>query len=593
MRIVLAALNAKYIHSSLALRYLQNACADLEVETILIEFTINDLPEQIAAEIYRHKPDLVAFSCYIWNIIPTLEVLSILHKVRPDLITVLGGPEVSFEPAELLADNPEIDIIVCGEGEVTWRELILTLLPEYRKGQKNFDPLINLPGLALRHGGKIYLTPPRPLISDLAALPSPYNLPGRPVQPPPDPGNRIVYYETSRGCPFSCSFCLSSLTPGVRYFPLERVKAEIAWLVESGVREIKFVDRTFNAHKKRALEIWEFLVTLPPRTKFYFEIVGDLLDEETLSFLATVPPGIFQFEIGVQSTNELANRLCQRKQNFDRLAAAVRQLKESGKIRLHLDLIAGLPQETYASFAASFDAVYNLRPDELQLGFLKLLKGTRLRAQAKEYGYIFMETPPYTVLASQTLSYDEMLRLHRIEDLVNKYANNHLADSAIEFFIREAFPGPFAFYEAFGDFWEKGQLHRHGHDYRGLYAILAEFAAALRPPARDIFLQLLKYEFLRRDRSRRWPAWVPPSNLSERERWLTLNKILEPDFRRRYLPGLTQVPAAELRRHGYLEMFPMHPAHPTQGEATLAFFYYGIPGSRSQAEVYFLPKNIK
>ncbi|QGP92172.1 hypothetical protein MGLY_15360 [Neomoorella glycerini] len=671
MRVLLTTLNAKYIHVNLTLRYLRACCRDLPLDFILEEFTINDRPENIAGRVYRLQPDLVAFSCYIWNIDPTLAVIQILKTVRPDLPILCGGPEVSFDTAAFLAQNPQVDLAITGEGEIPFRTLMEQLAGrQHAPAGGREEPLpasiarpatgrlapgpvpdpAAIPGLAWRRGGEVVVNPPAPPTRDLDAIPFPYqedlDAAGNDLR------QRTVYYETSRGCPFTCGFCLSSTTRGIRYFSLERVKADLTRLLAAGVREIKFVDRTFNAHKKRALAIWEYIASLRPKARFYFEIAGDRLDEEMLAFLDRVPPGLFQFEIGVQTIDPQVNSLCHRSQDWQRLAANVRRLREMGNIRLHLDLIAGLPGEGYAGVGKSFDAVATLKPHEIQLGFLKLLKGTALRARAREFGYRFVDRPPYEVLASSAITYEEMLRLHDVETLLRYHGNSHLADHALAYLAAAAFGGSyFAVYEALAAWWEAWGLMRRGHSQRDLYNHLAAFTASLsrEVPARSLgldipgaprgqearlaalatvmpgrsrqahtsleadncclrpenypvrspgfhppgpaelerFYQLLKFDFLCRDRSRHWPEWVPPSPLTEEERSNYMARITDPRSIEKYMPGLTKEAPASLRRHGFIELFPCRPEKPEHDEPTLVFFYYGPPGS--EAKVYYLP----
>lgn len=588
MRLLLATLNAKYIHSSLTLRYLWAVGRSFPLQQDIAEFTINDMPYSIAAEIYRLNPDIVAFSCYIWNLKPTMEVAAILKKVKPELIIICGGPEVSFETETFMQAYPQVDLVIRGEGEVPWTRF-LTLLAgkeHCKAGRAELDPslLATVPGLAYRTGETISLNQPAPPVENLDLLPSPYQEPTLSHL-----ADRTVYYEGSRGCPFACGFCLSSATRGVRYFSLDRIKEDIARILKAEVREIKFVDRTFNANKEKALAIWEFLVSLRPQARFYFEIAGDRLDEDMLKFLSRVPSGLFQLEIGVQTVNDQVNRRCHRYQNWERLARNVKRLLSYGNLRLHLDLIAGLPGENYASFAHSFNAVYTLYPQEIQLGFLKLLKGTPLRREASTYGYIFLDEPPYEVLASRDLSYEEMLRLHRIAELIEKYCNSHLADHALRYLEATCFASPFAFYEALAAWWEDKGLHRRGHSRLDLYNHLAAFAAGYRSGLDlSLFYQLLKFDLCRHDRSRRWPDWAPPSPLTEKQRSDWMDRITDLAFRRQYLPELADLTPAELRRHGYLELFPCHPEEPVARRPTLVYFYYGPPGSQPAAQVYYL-----
>lgn len=593
MRVLLATLNAKYIHSSLALRYLKSYIACEFPQVLLREFTINESPPAIAGEIYRAGAKVAAFSCYIWNIRETLEVVATLKRVSPETIIVLGGPEVSFDATALLDTNECIDFIVTGEGEKTFLELLRAL-------QAKKEDFSSIHGLCYRDKqGTVRENPPRPPIAMLDDIPSPYG--DIEADRGLDLDNRYVYYECSRGCPFSCQFCLSSTTTGVRFFSLERIEDDLDKLIRAGARQIKFVDRTFNARRSFALAIWRFLLEKVeerkrlglPQPRFYFEIGADLLDgdEETMEFLKKVPPGVFQFEIGVQTADDRVNAIIGRQQKFARLSRVVRRLAESGNIKLHLDLIAGLPTEGYAAFRESFNAVTGLGADELQLGFLKLLKGTELRRRAPEFGYVWVDIPPYQVLASDAVTYDDLLRLERIEDLVTRYYNAHLADEALSYLGAVAFPSAFDMWEAFAAHWVKKGLHRQEHTRARLYDELASFGKGLlayreeaagsegfRPA--DVFLHLLKFGWLQHDQSRRLPEWCPASELDE-------------DEKERLWAALSGSDHRVSRRYGILEAFPFNPLEfktwtklpsektPTANHRrTILCFFYGPPGDR-------------
>ncbi|MCL4514731.1 MAG: B12-binding domain-containing radical SAM protein [Firmicutes bacterium] len=524
IKILLTTLNAKFIHSSLALRYLYSSCRDLPVEFRAAEFDINQELHRIYGDILGKDPEVVAFSCYIWNIEPTLKLVHMLKQVRPSLTTLLGGPEVSYDPGELMANHPAVDYIIFGEGEATFREF-LQYLVEDQPDSPEPEVILGLayrrpPGIESSGISSITVNPPRPLIQDLDSIPSPFCQPELPFQPLDELRNKIVYYESSRGCPFGCRYCLSSLSKGVRNFSLDRVKSDLQVLVDAGVKQVKFVDRTFNIHRGRALEILRFLgekaasngtdATPAPQINFHFEIAGDLLDDAFLDFLTGVPPGLFQFEIGVQSTNPLTLALIDRKTDLGRLKAAVRRLKAAGNIHLHLDLIAGLPGEDYASFQRSFDKVFELRPERLQLGFLKLLKGSSLREHARNFGCIYAAQPPYEVLATDVLRYDELLRLKRIEDLLEKYYNSHHFDHALEFLFRNFFPSPFKFFEAFSAYWEARRLHQIAHRLPALYRHLYDFAG-IRPAILEslpLLRELLRFDYLLLERYAEPPEWL-------------------------------------------------------------------------------------
>jgi len=494
MKIVLAALNAKYIHMSLAVRYLK-AYSGREFDIEIAEYTIKDPALNVAADLHRRRPDVVGFSCYIWNIRETIAVIRILKKVLPRTVIVLGGPEVSHDTAWWMDEVREADFIVMGEGEETFHHLLKELAGE---GRFHF-----VFGLAYRKNDEVILNPPRPKM-DLSAIPSPHRFP----EDVPELSNRVVYFETSRGCPFSCQFCLSGIETGVRYFDLERSKEDLLYLIRSGARLIKFVDRTFNIRRDYALDIFQFLIEHHGGAVFQFEITADIMRPEVLRFLAEhAPPGIFRFEIGVQSTNDLTNELIMRRQNFAKLARTVRMIRESGKIAQHLDLIAGLPGEDYASFRKTFNDVFDLRPEELQLGFLKMLRGTGLRRDAAKYGYIFMDDPPYEVLGNDALSYDDLLRIKRVEDVLEKYWNAHRMDRTIEFLLRHEFASPFDFFQEFGDFWEERGWQKIGHQLEDLFVRLREFLRTRQLKFPQVAEGLMKLDYFLNHRHKPRKIW--------------------------------------------------------------------------------------
>lgn len=486
MNVVLAALNAKYIHTSLALRYLKAFCAG-EFDVQMAEYTIKDPAMGIAADLFSRRPDVVGFSCYIWNIEETIAVIDILRKVMPDVKIVLGGPEVSYDTAEWMKRLPAVDFIVMGEGEETFRDLLRQIA-----GERKYHFVF---GLAYRKEGQEepVITPGRPKL-DLNAIPSPHRF----AEDLPSLGNRVVYFETSRGCPFSCQFCLSSIEVGVRYFDMERVKSDLLYLIESGAKLIKFVDRTFNIKREYAMEIFRFLIDNHRGCVFQFEITADIMRPEVLDFLAEhAPPGIFRFEIGVQSTNDETNLAVQRRQNFAKLTRTVTKIKESGKIAQHLDLIAGLPHEDYDTFRKTFNDVFALRPEELQLGFLKMLRGTGLRRDADKYGYVYMERAPYEMLGNDVMPFADIVRIKRVEDVLEKYWNAHRMDRTMEYLVSRVYPSPFDFFQRFGDFWEARGWSRIGHQLEDLFVRLWSFLLADRPEGLepDVALALLKIDY--------------------------------------------------------------------------------------------------
>jgi len=466
MKVVLATLNAKFIHTSLALRCLK-AYGGKDFDMDIAEYTIKDPAMNIVSDLFARKPDVVGFSCYIWNIEETITVINMLRKVMPELHIILGGPEVSYDVEEWMHRIPEIDFIVVGEGEETFHHLLTEL-----EGSRKFHMVF---GIAYRKKRgetvEVLVNPPRPKLN-LNELPSPYRF----EEDLPQLGSRVVYFETSRGCPFSCQFCLSSIEVGVRYFDIERTKADIIYLIESGAKLIKFVDRTFNIKRDYALEMFQFLIENHRGCVFQFEITADIMRPEVLDYLAEhAPPGIFRFEIGVQSTNDVTNEAVQRRQNWSKLVRTVTKVKQSGKIDQHLDLIAGLPLENYNTFRGTFNDVFALGPEELQLGFLKMLRGTGLRRDANKWGYTYMDRAPYEMLGNDLMPFGDIVRIKRVEDVLEKYWNAHRMDFTLLYLVKEVFPSAFDFFQAFGDYWEERGWQKIGHQLEDLFARLWQF----------------------------------------------------------------------------------------------------------------------
>ncbi|MGE6487788.1 B12-binding domain-containing radical SAM protein [Paenisporosarcina sp. NPDC076898] len=484
MNVVLATLNAKYIHTNLALRCLK-ASAQPEFNPTIAEYTIKDPSFNIVSDIYLKKPKVVGFSCYIWNIEETLKVVRLLKRVSPETIIVLGGPEVSYDSNYWLRRMEEIDFIVMGEGEVSFKQLL-----HYVEGTVSLQ---EVPGICYMQDGKFMIHPQGPKI-DLREMPSPFRF----EEDIPHLSKRITYIETSRGCPFSCQFCLSSIEVGVRYFNREKVKEDIRYLMDHNAKIIKFVDRTFNISRSYAMEMFQFLIDEHrPGVVFQFEITADIMRPEVIQFLNdNAPAGLFRFEIGVQSTNELTNELVKRKQNFAKLTRTVTMVKEGGKIAQHLDLIAGLPEEDYASFKQTFNDVFAMGPEELQLGFLKLLRGTGLRVQAEEYGYVYVDQAPYEIFANNVLTFDDMLRIKQAEDVLEKYWNAHRLDRTVGYLVTETFDTPFDFFQDFGSYWEEKGWSRIGHQLEDLFKRLEEFLMQDGRANMDVVRSLMKIDYL-------------------------------------------------------------------------------------------------
>lgn len=482
MKVVLSTLNAKYIHTCLAIRCLK-AYSDKDFDIELAEYTIKDPVMNIVSDLFQRKPDVIGFSCYIWNIEETIKVIDIVKKVMPEVRIVLGGPEVSYDTEDWMKRLRNVDFIVMGEGEESFHQLLQEI---EGKGKYHF-----VYGLAYRKGEEIILMPGRPK-ADLNELPSPHRF----VEDIPELANRIVYFETSRGCPFSCQFCLSSIEVGVRYYDIERTKADIIYLIDQGATLIKFVDRTFNIKRDYALEMFQFLIENHRGCVFQFEITADIMRPEVLDYLAEhAPPGIFRFEIGVQSTNDPTNELVKRRQNFAKLTRTVMKVKNSRKIDQHLDLIAGLPQEDYNTFRKTFNDVFALGPEELQLGFLKMLRGTGLRLDAEKYNYTYMDVAPYEMLSNDVLSFEDIVRLKRLEDVLEKYWNAHRMDRTLKFLMEQEFPSAFDFFQEFGDYWEAQGWQKIGHQLEDLFMRLRSFLEQRDTKNMEIILGLMKLDY--------------------------------------------------------------------------------------------------
>ena len=494
MKILLTAINAKYIHSNLAVYSLKAYASAYAKQTEIAEYTINHQNDDILAGLYRRRPDVIAFSCYIWNIEVVKSLTRELAKLLPHVPIWVGGPEVSYDAVPFLEENPQIFGVMKGEGEKTFHSLV----QYYTEGK---GELGRLPGTAFRQEeGRIRDNGWAPLL-DLDEIPFVYE--GMEAF-----ANRIVYYESSRGCPFSCSYCLSSVEKQVRFRSLELVKRELEFFLSRRVPQVKFVDRTFNCSRSRAVEIWDFIREHDNGvTNFHFEIGADLLGEEELSLLNSLRPGLVQLEIGVQSANpETIREIC-RVMDLDRLEYTVGRLHEGKNIHQHLDLIAGLPWEGYDSFKASFNRVYAMRPQQLQLGFLKVLKGSLMHSRAQEYGIVCHSNPPYEVLCSRWLSYGELLKLKGVEEMVEVYYNSSQFSNTLRA-LEQAFNTPFEMFESMAAYYERKELAGRNHSRLGRFDILRDFASEADPGQRARFEELLVLDLYLRENSKRRPAWA-------------------------------------------------------------------------------------
>ena len=503
-KVILAALNAKYIHSNLALRYLsrfQDNNRKHYVETM--EFTINQRLNFIAEELFRKQPDVVLFSCYIWNVEMLRQLCPILKKIMPDCVIGFGGPEVSYESETFLRENPAVDFVMRGEGELVFTKYLEHL------DAGNPATLGEIESLTYRQGDEIFSTPQmHPM--DLALLPFPYEDDFSDVQ------NQIIYYESSRGCPYHCGYCLSSVENGVRFVPLDKVLPDLQKFLDKNVPQVKFIDRTFNCKKSHAMAIWKYLHEHDNGvTNFHFEITADLIDQETIDFLKTVRKGLFQFEIGVQSTNPQTIRAINRNVDFAALSEIVQQIKDGGNIHQHLDLIAGLPYEDYDSFGCSFNDVYALHPEQLQLGFLKVLKGSMLHQKQKEFEIVYHDTAPYEVLTTHELPYADTLRLKYVEEMVETYYNSGRFLNTLAYLV-PLYESPFAFFEALSQFWVGENYHYLGLSKMGLFDVLWRFVEQ-NPKVDKRKLQWeMKFDIALHEKPKKLPAWLTVTN---EEQW--------------------------------------------------------------------------
>lgn len=563
MKVVLSTLNAKYIHSSLALAYLEEACRSDSWELETLEFTINDKLDQIMTRLYRSQPDVLCFSTYIWNIEEILSLCQDFKKVSPQCLIILGGPEVSYDSTRILEEHPSIDYIVRGEGEISLRELLGQVF-----AGKDLD---KVKGITYRYQGQIRENPDRPLITELGSLPSPF---GRDFTPYKD---RVVYYESSRGCPFNCSYCLSSTARGVRFFPMERVREELKHLLKYELREIKLVDRTFNCNEKRAQEIMQFIVEQGSSTKVHLEICADIMSDKFIEFLGQLPPDIFNFEIGIQSTCPEALQAVHRVSHWETLRKNILQLRSFNNIHLHLDLIAGLPYESYTRFRDSFNNVFNLQPHMLQLGFLKVLKGSEIYRQRYEHEYRFQACPPYQVLANNYISYDEIIKLQQIEELLNRYYNKDIVPKTIAYGINTVYQGSaFTFFEDFALYWEENELFGRGHRRVKEYGILLDFLNYRWPDRKREWNELIKYDFLYHNLPHPFPKGIKRFKLDVARD--LLNTCLQEQSFLDYLPHVLPDTRQEIRKHLHLEHFTFNPFSLTflEEPLPLIFMYHPI-----------------
>lgn len=510
MKILLAACNAKYIHSNLAVYDLQAYASDYADHIVLKEYTINQQKDDIMRDIYLEHPDVVCVSCYIWNLSFVKELMADLIKILPGADFWAGGPEVSYDAEKFLTENSEFKGVMVGEGEETFKELAGYYV------EKNPQDLKDMTGICYRDGDQIIHNGWRQIM-DLSSIPFIY-------KDLSEFKNRIIYYESSRGCPFSCSYCLSSIDKKLRFRDTETVKKELQFFIDNKVPQVKFVDRTFNCKHDHAMAIWKYINEHDNGvTNFHFEISADLLREEELQEMSTMRPGLIQLEIGVQSTNPDTIKAIHRTMDFEKLKGIVDRIHSFGNIHQHLDLIAGLPYEDYDSFRHSFNDVYALKPQQLQLGFLKVLKGSHMMEMCREYGIVYKTQEPYEVLSTKWLDYDHVLKLKTVENMVEVYYNSGQFQNTLEY-LENFFQDAFSIYERLGSFYMEKGYGDVSHTRMRRYEILLEFLEDVPEISMDQVKDQMVYDLYLRENLKSRPGFARDQKPFERQVW---------DFRKR------------------------------------------------------------
>lgn len=510
MKILLVACNAKYIHSNLAVYDLQAYASDYADHIVLKEYTINQQKDDIMRDIYLEHPDVVCVSCYIWNLSFVKELMADLIKILPGADFWAGGPEVSYDAEKFLTENSEFKGVMVGEGEETFKELAGYYV------EKNPQDLKNMTGICYRDGDQIIHNGWRQIM-DLSSIPFIY-------KDLSEFKNRIIYYESSRGCPFSCSYCLSSIDKKLRFRDTETVKKELQFFIDNKVPQVKFVDRTFNCKHDHAMAIWKYINEHDNGvTNFHFEISADLLREEELQEMSTMRPGLIQLEIGVQSTNPDTIKAIHRTMDFEKLKGIVDRIHSFGNIHQHLDLIAGLPYEDYDSFRHSFNDVYALKPQQLQLGFLKVLKGSHMMEMCREYGIVYKTQEPYEVLSTKWLDYDHVLKLKTVENMVEVYYNSGQFQNTLEY-LENFFQDAFSIYERLGSFYMEKGYGDVSHTRMRRYEILLEFLEDVPDISMDQVKDQMVYDLYLRENLKSRPGFARDQKPFERQIW---------DFRKR------------------------------------------------------------
>ena len=543
MKVLLAAVNAKYIHSNLAVYSLKAYARQYREEIEIAEYTINQTIDDILTDIYLKQPDVLCISCYLWNITYTGQLVAEIPKILPHTQIWLGGPEVSYDAEDVLKRYPGASGVMRGEGEAVFLELM--------KFWKNCDrekergALSEIKGIVYRdENGRIQENPLRPVL-DLSSVPFVYEHIG-------DFKNRIIYYESSRGCPFSCSYCLSSIDKCLRFRDIGMVKEELQFFIDHEVPQVKFVDRTFNCRHDHAMAVWSYIKEHDRGvTNFHFEVAADLLNEEEIRLIQSKRPGLIQLEIGVQSTNPETIREIRRKMDLEKVGTAVRRIRKAGNIHQHLDLIAGLPYEDLESFQRSFDEVYRLRPDQLQLGFLKVLKGSYMKEQEEAYGLVCKSRPPYEVLKTHWLSYEDILCLKGVEEMVEVYYNSRQFTHTVEA-MENCFASAFSMYKGLWRYYQSRGIWDVQHKRSARYEIFLDFVKEKFPDKEEEIREWLIYDYYLRENAKTRPAFAGEPKMTKEIRRAFYE---DEDRLRKYLPEYEKYDKNQMRRMTHLEYF--------------------------------------
>ena len=545
MKVLLAAINAKYIHSNLGIYSLKTYGEKMlkewglaeQAEISLAEYTINHQMEQILQDIYKRKPDVIGFSCYIWNISYVKVILADIKKVLPDVKIWAGGPEVSYHGEAFLKEEPAVDLVMMGEGEITFAHFLKALLEG--------EDLKQVPGLMVRNADGTFTDTGFRQVMDMSQIPFPYAF-----MDMKELEHRIIYYESSRGCPFSCAYCLSSIDKKLRFRSLDLVLPELEWFLQAKVPQVKFVDRTFNCKKSHAMAIWQYIRDHDNGvTNFHFEIAADLLDKDELDLLSTMRPGLVQLEIGVQSTNEKTLEAIRRKTDIEEIREITETINSWHNIHQHLDLIAGLPYEGYDSFHKSFCDVYALRPEQFQLGFLKVLKGSVMHDRAQEYGIVYQDRAPYEVLSTKWLTYAEVIRLKQIEEMVEVYYNSGQFCCTMAA-LEQEFASPFCMYECLAAYYDEKNAFAVSHSRIGRYEILYDFIVKTCKERSEQYMEMLTLDMYLRDNVKKRPEFLRESGVSSDEAAAFYKKE---EKERTYLKAYEGYDRRQMRKMTHLE----------------------------------------